>query len=88
MPDAFGPIGNLISRKECVNNHKTMMEKFDELKDDNKRIEILITGLPEKIFEKADERYASKTVEKAVYAAIGFMCFAVLGAVMALIFNQ
>jgi len=88
MPDAFGPIGNLISREECANNHKTMMEKFDELKDDNNQIKILIAGLPEKFFEKADKRYASKTVEKAVYTAIGFIVFAVFAAVLALVINK
>lgn len=33
----------------------------------------------------ADKRYASKTVEKIVYGAVGFVLFAVLGAVMFLI---
>lgn len=87
MSDAFGPISNLITRKECINNHKTMMEKIDEVKNDISEIKVMLAGMPEKIFEKADCRYASKITERAVYAAIGVMCLAVLTGVIALIFK-
>ena len=66
MNDVVAPISELITRRECVANHKIMMDKFEELKDDTNQIKVLIAELPEKVFEKADCRYASKLFERDV----------------------
>lgn len=62
--------------------HFSIMEKLDALKDDmNEKFTLLsieIAKMPEKILEKADSRYASKTVEKALYGAIGAVCVALI----------
>ena len=63
-------------------DHNAIMEKFDAFKDDiNEKFRLLsieIAKMPEKILEKADDRYASKTVEKALYGAIGATCVALI----------
>jgi Txe/YoeB family toxin of Txe-Axe toxin-antitoxin module len=68
--------------------HKTLMNKIDDLTKAVAEIQISIAGLPEKIFEKADERYASKVVEKAVYAVIGAVCLGVVYIALSMILNH
>ena len=60
--------------------HITIMEKLDAFKDFfNDKINSLqvdIARMPDKILERADERYASKTAEKVIYALVGAVCLA------------
>jgi hypothetical protein len=81
---------NLITKEECSVFQKTMAEKIDkiaegisDIKTDMTAIKVDIACLPQAIFEKGDNRYASKTVERAVYALIGIIVFAVMGALLA-----
>lgn len=60
--------------------HITIMEKLDAFKDFfNDKINSLqvdIARMPDKILERADDRYASKTAEKIIYALVGAVCLA------------
>ena len=59
-------------------HHNIFMDKLDKMADQINKISIDIAELPEKIFERGDDRYASKVTEKAVYALIGAIVLAVL----------
>ena len=65
--------------------HRTIMEKIDDLTKSLVEIQISIAKLPEKMFEKADERYASKTSERIVYGMVGTVVTAVLLALVYLV---
>jgi len=60
--------------------HITIMEKMDAFREFfNEKINALsldIAKMPDKILERADERYASKTAEKVIYALVGAVCLA------------
>lgn len=60
--------------------HIAIMEKLDAFKDFfNDKINSLqvdIARMPDKIFERADKRYASKTIEKLAYGVLGAVCLA------------
>lgn len=60
--------------------HIAIMEKLDAFKDFfNDKINSLqvdIARMPDKILERADDRYASKTAEKVIYALVGAVCLA------------
>ena len=58
--------------------NKEIMEKIDDLKETVSHIEIAIAQLPEKLFEKADKRYASKLSEKIIYGMVGTIITSVL----------
>lgn len=44
----------------------TMTQDIKDLKDSNTKILVAIAELPQKLFDKADERYACKETEKEV----------------------
>jgi hypothetical protein len=80
----------MVNQETCNQHQKTMAEKIDkiaegidDIKTDMTAIKVDIACLPQAIFEKGDNRYASKTVERAVYALIGIIVFAVMGALLA-----
>lgn len=67
--------------KQLENNfaeHKIIMDKIDDIIKSIAEIQCSMAGLPEKIFEKADERYASKTSERVIYGMVGTIVTAVL----------
>ena len=68
--------------------HNKLMEKIDLIVDSISDIKVQIAKLPEAVLEKADERYASKTVERAVYGIIGSLCLAVLLALYELVLKR
>ena len=75
------PFGNLLSRlfmsnnfvssKDCQTINQKIMEKIDDLSKKVEAIGICIAELPEKIFEKADKRYAGKSFEQVAWLIIG-----------------
>ncbi|MEI6580794.1 MAG: hypothetical protein WCO07_01335 [bacterium] len=71
--------------KDNFAEHKTLMEKIDNLKESVEEIKITLAGLPDKIFDRADRRYAYKTTERAMYALIGAICLAFIYALVALV---
>ena len=47
-------------------NPESMAQDIKDLKETNTKILVALAELPEKIFEKADCRYASKTAESEI----------------------
>ena len=71
-PQTLLELGNL--KKDMASNneaHITIMEKLDNFGEKLEEMRVQLAELPEKIFEKGDERYASKNVEKVLYGLIG-----------------
>jgi hypothetical protein len=64
------------------------MEEFKEVREDIKDISVLIAELPEKIWEKADQRYAPKWVADALKVLIFTGGIAVVGAILKLVIIQ
>lgn len=64
-----------IKKDMASNNevHKIIMEKLDNFGEKLEAMRIQIAELPEKIFEKGDERYASKTSERVIYGMVGIV---------------
>ena len=62
-----------ITKEECSNHKNKTMAKLDELKGDIYEIKVLLAGLPDTIFERADKRYSGKSVEKIVYGLVGLV---------------
>jgi len=62
--------------------HKIIMQELKTLGDKFEELALEVRGLPEKILEKADRRYASKTTERAVYTLIGALCLTVVYAIV------
>lgn len=58
--------------------YKVFMEKMEEITDSINELKISIAELPEKIFEKADDRYASKITERGFYALVGALSLGVI----------
>ena len=54
--------------------HKTIMEKIDRFGEKLEEISIKLASLPDDIFKRADDRYASKTAERVIYGLVGIVC--------------
>ena len=74
----------------CNNNIKNVMQEIKEVrnevmevKDSVSDLHILIAGLPSKILEKTDSRYANIGVEKLVWFIGGLVITAIVGALLA-----
>jgi len=55
-----------------------IMQKIDDLTQAVEDIKITLAGLPDEIFTRADERYASKTAERAIYGLVGALCLGIV----------
>lgn len=64
------------------------MDKLEGMEKKLDKLAIDIALLPEKIFEKADKKYASKIIERAVYAIIGAVCLTVVYAIIELVIKR
>ncbi len=62
-----------------------MEDKIDEIKKTLNDLRVDIAGLPEKMFEKGDARYASKLSEKVVYGMVGVVLTTILIAILYLV---
>lgn len=65
--------------------HKTIMEKMDKFGEKLELISIKLAELPDEIFKRADNRYASKTAERVIYGLVGIVCGGFLLAVWELL---
>lgn len=54
--------------KDADSIHETIMNKLDDFADTLKGVEISIAELPDKLTQRFDEKYASKTLEGDVKA--------------------
>lgn len=94
------PSPETINRLKTLEDTQTIfMDKLDNLKEDIQEISISIAELPEKIFDKADHRYASKEIEEAVrniqnknneriYQWLYYFVTALVGGIIALIISK
>lgn len=66
--------------------HNLFMKKLDELSEGQNEIQITLAGLPEKLAEKFDERYASKKYENSLdrlnWMVISAVVIALLGLII------
>lgn len=76
---------NLVTKADCDVRFKALMEEFKEVREDIKDISVLIAELPEKIWEKADQRYAPKWVADALKVFISTIVLVVIGAILKLV---
>lgn len=67
-------IEDKLSKNE--QEHKTIMEKMDKFGEKLEAMSVKIAELPDEIFRRADERYASKTAERVIYGLVGAVCLA------------
>lgn len=67
------------------NFNEYIMQKIDDLTKAVSEIQVSIAQLPERIFEKGDDRYASKTSERIVYGMVGTIITSVLLALIYLV---
>ena len=71
--------------KDNREEHKTFMEKLDDLSKGLNEIKVQLAGLPEKLTEKFDEKYANKETEIAVKRLMWIVVTAVVGAILSLV---
>ncbi len=71
-----------MDKEEQLKINERIMNKIDDLTKAVEEIKITLAGLPDEIFARADERYASKLTEKVVYATWGAAGLAIVYAVL------
>lgn len=74
-----------VTQAECKNNMSTIMEKIDQLFNKISDLSIKVEGIPQRVLENADERYASKRIEQTVDKLIWLVLSAVVVAGLAII---
>lgn len=74
-------MSEFMPRSECDKHINSMASEIKQVgeKLGNKidRLALDFAEFPDKFFERADKRYASKTIEKAVYALAGALLIAI-----------
>lgn len=63
-------------------NDEKLMADIKQIKDDINDIKLLIAKLPEEFFEKADEKYPSKSVEKGLWWIAGVLFSGLVGVIL------
>ena len=74
-----------VTQAECKNNMAKIMEKIDQLFNKITDLSIKVEGIPQRVLESADERYASKRIEQTVDKLIWLVVSAVVVAGLAII---
>lgn len=75
-----------MKSEDKINNlREELMEKIDNLAKNVEDVKICLAELPDKIFERADKRYASKLSEKIIYGMVGVITTGVVVALLALV---
>ena len=74
-----------VTQAECKTNMSTIMEKIDQLFNKISDLSIKVEGIPQKVLENADERYANKRIEQTVDKLIWLVVSAVVVAGLAII---
>ena len=73
---------SLVTKKDCDVRHTAIMEELKEVREDIKNISIGIAELPEKIWDKGDQRYAPKWVADALKVLMSIVAVGVIGALL------
>lgn len=74
-----------VTQAECKTNMSTIMEKIDQLFNKISDLSIKVEGIPQRVLENADERYANKRIEQTVDKLIWLVVSAVVVAGLAII---
>lgn len=74
-----------VTQAECKTNMAKIMEKIDQLFNKITDLSVKVEGIPQRILESADDRYASKRIEKTVDKLIWLVVSAVVVAVLAIV---
>ena len=74
-----------VTQTECKTNMSTIMEKIDQLFNKISDLSVKVEGIPQKVLENANERYASKRIEQTVDKLIWLVVSAVVVAGLAII---
>ena len=74
-----------VTQAECKTNMSTIMEKIDQLFNKISDLSIKVEGIPQRVLENADERYANKRIEQTVDKLIWLVLSAVVVAGLAII---
>lgn len=67
------------------NKYSYIMEKIDRTNDKLDDLAVCVASLPDKILERADKRYASKTAERVIYSLVGVILSAFIIAIWELV---
>jgi hypothetical protein len=74
-----------VTKRDCDTRFTAFMEELKEVREDIKNISVSIAELPEKLWAKADERYAPKWVADILKALIGLGLTAIVVALLKLV---
>ena len=77
--------------KTTLTMFEKMTEKIDNLKEDINGIKIAIAELPQKLLDKADNRYADKKMEKVInriLVGIVILFFSIVGQLLFFLLNK
>jgi hypothetical protein len=79
----INPAPETIARLKTLEaNHINFMEKQDNIEEKIDKLTLIVATLPEKILEKTDRKYASKSAEVIIYGMVGIIVAAVLYALL------
>ena len=85
MSDKIVSPQDIVTKEYCKQTRDFMTNEFKEIRNAINDLALEVKGLPEKIHEKSDKRYASILTEKIVYALIGLIVSSVVIALIALV---
>lgn len=78
---------NKFASEETITMYNSMEKKLDEMAKQLTNIEVELAKMPGCIIEKTDSRYASKRVEKVMWAMFGAIGMGFLASLLKLILN-
>jgi len=73
---------SLVTKKDCDVRFSAFMEELKQVRGDIKDISVAIAELPEKLWERADQRYAPKWVADALKVLMSIVAVGVIGALL------
>ena len=71
-----------VTKKDCDVRHAALMDEIKEVREDIKNISIGIAELPEKIWDKGDQRYAPRWVADVLKVLMSVVAVVVVGALL------
>ena len=74
-----------VTREEFQSTNANVMDKLDQLFNKISDLSIKVEGIPQRVLENADERYANKRIEQTVDKLIWLVVSAVVVAGLAII---
>lgn len=79
-------MSDTVTRAECSQHVTSMTKQINDLGEKLggkiDKLTVQVAEFPDKFFERADKRYASKLSEKVVYSMVGIVLTIVFGALV------